>query len=1240
MPKTIGNKKKVKDSVFHIQNLSVTGLIAYDSVSQKLYNTSMDPDNLDASYQILEAKLPVYDAHLIDVANPHFTTKSQVGLGNVENLTKAQKFTDPAFTGSLTVDSAQLAVKDGFLRVNVGETGAGITGGIGGFSVSRGTLDTAYAVYSELDQCFIEGTGVALNRVVNTDPIPTVGAIPIWNSATQLYSTAGNITPSYFVTVNGIANLTNKTLVSPTINGATCTGIFTIGATIGLDFGNGRIGILTSAPTVALEINDGDFDVRATTAGQKAMHLFQTPGFFLTNLALGAQGYANGPFVGISAASRGAAVFSGHAMRAFLPLGAADDAILKFDPRTGSTGVGYDLGQDHGYPSTAQLVTDGIAIKRGSFGIGVADPQYELDVLGNAVFRGPILTGESYTVRAGEQVRAGNVLQVYSDSTVSEAIGANFVPAGVVSSLSQAAVSGSTVHHMTAKRCLVVSRITTTDVVARVYGIDGTTISQLSTQTFPITGASGYKFAAVMPDGRRAVLVSLNHYLTVYINDDNTFTQTTPDTDISLFASAFTQVVAMTATSGLFVSDLLGSLVFTAVKFTFIGNILTLGAPATAGTAISSCAALCSLDANTAVAIYLRVGVYYARVITMTDPLTIGAEAGFPITVSTNYIWQINACPLTATKVFVVARDSATGFYVYMIGTVAGTNIAFAAAETILASVTTTTNGRSTPTKIKDNVVVIGYMFSNTLRAKYYDPALYTVSPFLSAEFSVCADIGFASGYPFGSAASLGSSYDVVMFSSGATNRIASYLGNTVTSLKPTLTLLKTMTLTTLGLPLAYIQGFLNIIDERTAIVSYGDHSGGSSNPSIYFIVKRQGSNLLVKRQRTVVTSSMQTCFSSDRKFLAYSYTGVDLTSCEIRQGRVRYNDTTLGPSTVIANAYAFTSVVAKIDQDSFIYVNSNAVPAIQARVISYASWNHVPTVGAVTSLAAAANYQQDITRISYTKFLLMCSQAGFVTYRIITITPATSATAISAATITAIVSDGQKTLVASNGTRTHLIVYWNGTTMGLLPAATNAAETDITLGTPITVANTYVTSVVPDVRHITNGLYAVAYWTAQSNAVVSLVYSTATRALATSVAVVTTVTVFTDIQQFLNVRAFNDTQLIVCGLSNANFPGLALLRIEKDANIVGIAKENGYSGQTIAVHELSGSHFDFYTAGKRYILDLDGHPAPEYSKYMADTASFNSTRGIRLGVSPASTELALSPQRVIEFPSETLPRT
>ena len=46
------------------------------------------------------------DTHIEDTANPHAVTKTQVGLGNVANESKATMFTSPALTGTPTAPTA------------------------------------------------------------------------------------------------------------------------------------------------------------------------------------------------------------------------------------------------------------------------------------------------------------------------------------------------------------------------------------------------------------------------------------------------------------------------------------------------------------------------------------------------------------------------------------------------------------------------------------------------------------------------------------------------------------------------------------------------------------------------------------------------------------------------------------------------------------------------------------------------------------------------------------------------------------------------------------------------------------------------------------------------------------------------------------------------------------------------------------------------------------------------------
>ena len=81
-------------------NLNVTGTL---QVTSNSLVTNLNADLLDGQHGTFYATNTDFTTHTSNVANPHAVTKLQVGLGNVTNESKATLFTNPAFTGNVSI---------------------------------------------------------------------------------------------------------------------------------------------------------------------------------------------------------------------------------------------------------------------------------------------------------------------------------------------------------------------------------------------------------------------------------------------------------------------------------------------------------------------------------------------------------------------------------------------------------------------------------------------------------------------------------------------------------------------------------------------------------------------------------------------------------------------------------------------------------------------------------------------------------------------------------------------------------------------------------------------------------------------------------------------------------------------------------------------------------------------------------------------------------------------------------
>ena len=96
----VGN---VSFSVGDLSNTQITSIsddevLQYDSSTSKWINRTLSEAGIASSSSLT--------SHTSSTSNPHSVTKAQVGLGNVDNESKSTMFTNPAFTGNVTVPTA------------------------------------------------------------------------------------------------------------------------------------------------------------------------------------------------------------------------------------------------------------------------------------------------------------------------------------------------------------------------------------------------------------------------------------------------------------------------------------------------------------------------------------------------------------------------------------------------------------------------------------------------------------------------------------------------------------------------------------------------------------------------------------------------------------------------------------------------------------------------------------------------------------------------------------------------------------------------------------------------------------------------------------------------------------------------------------------------------------------------------------------------------------------------------
>lgn len=1231
--KTVANKKHVSNKLWKLRGLNRKGIICFDVQRELVYNTFVDQDDLESSYTILEAKIPIYDAHLVNTSNPHSVTKANVGLGSVENYSKATLFTDPTFTGTFASTATNFVIKDPMLRLNVGETGAGITDGFAGIYIDRGTLDDAYLIYSETDSCFELGIAGSLARLSFVVDSPTDTGIAVWDNVNKRFQ--ASFLSSEFVTASSTTTFTNKTIDDCAISGTTIidtTMLTEAVETSGNYFATGGYAA-TYIPTYTVPRTErlfsaGDALFENETGYASNWNNWNIPITFYQEAPAAVDTTVQGFYIGIDASSISSSLASGYAVNLLAKKDSVDgstDAILAVKPRVGYSGTGYTNGTSKGYPTSSQL-EDGIYIRRGMLGVGQV-PQHELDVLGDAWFRGPAQLEDTYTVSTGAMIRKGNVVKVQSDGTVQEYSGGSFSPAGQSTLLTGAVTYMSRALSISSKRVLAVHRSGVNTLLFTIIGVDGTTLSTLSTGSFTLTGSSDIRPAAMMLDGRKFIALNDNNYMCFRVTDDNVIEQTSSEKTLSSTTAGVTEAVAMTETEGAFIAA--GSTgEFKVIKYAFDAGAIEVGTSTTAGTGTIAAVSAIRLTDELGVGVYAKSLVYYARAFTMDDPPTVGAEANYPFTFSTNYAFQGDACALTETTFLTAGRDNATGYLVYVVGTVTGTTIAFGSAQNVLAAVTSTAKGRPTTTQIGYNRAVIGYFHSSEARLKYYDPAKYA-SPYLSAEIVINTDTGYDGGIPVGLVAPLGQNFDVVSFASGADGLTVRLMANTLDYLTPNIRVEGTLSYQHNALYSFWATtgtAPLQKVDDMTVLMTLA--YGLSAVYDAVCFIKRIGNEInmntmSIQNSLVLGSGSRTSVMLSDGKILA-NYGAYQVL------GRTKADFINFRLMRYMPIVYDI-ALATHIGQNASMYVVRQLSPTpamIASCVVDFGLADDAPTYGTrYDSSLSSTISPTSLFKLSRETFVISYYNGTNACYKRLTVTAAGVCTWWAERNFGTASSDPVKT--STNGILTQLTVYRNGSSIYFHPSRSNLAGSDLELGTAIS-DTCDTTETEFDVCHVANNIYAVSFNTSTTVCKVSLIHSFANRAMdASSIYQGNSVTIACTVSPVF-LCPFDDEYLLAMWV-NATYLELTLLRIDKSVGIIGIAATHGYSGSSVTVREFGGSCFDHYTAGRTYTVDTDGHVIPSSSKYTDSLDGFAVRRGINAGRSVSSTELMLEYRQPVD---------
>lgn len=94
--------------------------------------------------------------------------------------------------------SNTLSIKDSLIDINSGDTGNGITSNIAGLKIWRGSLEPAYLVYDETDDCYKAGQISSLQRVITEDFLNQRMISSVTLNGIKYQQISGNVTlPAY-----------------------------------------------------------------------------------------------------------------------------------------------------------------------------------------------------------------------------------------------------------------------------------------------------------------------------------------------------------------------------------------------------------------------------------------------------------------------------------------------------------------------------------------------------------------------------------------------------------------------------------------------------------------------------------------------------------------------------------------------------------------------------------------------------------------------------------------------------------------------------------------------------------------------------------------------------------------------------------------------------------------------------------------------------------------------------------
>jgi hypothetical protein len=130
---------------------------------------------------------------------------------------------DATISGTTTqVNTTDLEITDNLIVLNQGESGAGISLGVSGVEIDRGTATNYQFVFIESDQSFKVGESGSLQTVATRENTPNDTSIVFWNNSTSILETNSLLT--FSSNILSVPTIQSTTINSTTSNMGNITG--------------------------------------------------------------------------------------------------------------------------------------------------------------------------------------------------------------------------------------------------------------------------------------------------------------------------------------------------------------------------------------------------------------------------------------------------------------------------------------------------------------------------------------------------------------------------------------------------------------------------------------------------------------------------------------------------------------------------------------------------------------------------------------------------------------------------------------------------------------------------------------------------------------------------------------------------------------------------------------------------------------------------------------------------------